>query len=274
MNDERKRNGTGGEKKRTFFAGEVAHWLPLIPLGILAGLFKFVFAGYSFSALVCVGLLGLCVFYNMARLLRERFPRTVKVVKNVVTGILCAGLLVALVTEALIVRASFGEPEPDCQYVVVLGAKVRNDGPSVSLQNRIDGAYEFLTTHPGTIAIVSGGQGTDEPMSEAQCMYQGLVEMGIDPQRVWMEDQATSTWENLIFSLDLIQQRTGQRPEKIGLLSSEYHLFRAGMFARDLGVQAQGIPARTTILSQKINHFMREVAGVWHYIILGGNYHD
>ena len=87
-----------------------------------------------------------------------------------------------------------------------------------------------------------------------------------------MEEKATSTWENLNFTLDLIEEKTGERPGKLGILSSEYHLFRAKLFAKECGVEAVGIPARTTRLSQRINHFMREVAGVWHYLILGGNY--
>lgn len=260
------------KEKPASFAGEVARWLPLVPLGGLAFLSKFVFAGYSFTALVLCALMGILVFYNTARLLKGRFPKSVKAVSSVFTVILCIGLLVVGITEVLIIRASFGSPQTPCDYVVVLGAKVRHDGPSVSLQNRIDGAYDYLTAHPGAVAIVSGGKGADEPMTEAECMYNELIAMGIDPGRVWMEDKATSTWENLKFSLDLIESRTGNRPTKIGLLSSEYHLFRAGLFARDQGVEAVGIPARTTIISQMVNHFMREVAGVWHYLILGGQY--
>ena len=87
-----------------------------------------------------------------------------------------------------------------------------------------------------------------------------------------MENAATSTWENLHFSLDLIEEKTGQRPTKIGVLSSEYHLFRASLFARACDVEFVGIPARTSRWGQRINHFMREVAGVWHYLILGGQY--
>ena len=83
-----------------------------------------------------------------------------------------------------------------------------------------------------------------------------------------------TTWENIRYSLDLIEARTGARPTRLGVLSSEYHLFRASLFARKNGVEFVGIPAKTSRLSQKINHFMREVAGVWHYILLGGNCRD
>lgn len=105
-------------------------------------------------------------------------------------------------------------------------------------------------------------------------MYVELTNLGIDGERVWTEDQAESTWENIRYSLDLIEQNTGTRPTRLGVLSSEYHLFRASLFAKKNGVEFVGIPAKTSRFSQKVNHFMREVAGVWHYILLGGNYHD
>ena len=247
-------------------------WLACAVLGVLAFFLKFMVPGYSFSALVCVLLIALILFYTLMPLVGLKFPRFAKVLTRICTICLVIGLIVVGITEVLIVKASFGDPKEQVQYMVVLGAKVRNDGPSVSLWDRIYGAAEYLEEHPDTIAIVSGGQGADEPMTEAQAMYDELIALGIDPERVWLEEKATSTWENLTFALDLIEEKTGERPEKLGILSSEYHLFRAKLFAKECGVEAVGIPARTSRLSQRINHFMREVAGVWHYLILGGNY--
>ena len=103
-------------------------------------------------------------------------------------------------------------------------------------------------------------------------MFRELFWLGIDPDRLWTEHFATSTWENLKFSLDLIEEETGVRPAKIGVLSSEYHLFRASLFAKACDVEFVGIPASTSRWGQRINHFMREVAGVWHYLVLGGQY--
>ena len=248
--------------------------LALIPLAGIAYLFTAVIQGYSFSALVAMCLMGIILFYNTIPLIGRVFPRFSKVVTRIFTVILCIGLLVVAVTECIIIRASFGSPDEEVPYLVVLGAKVRTDGPSVSLQNRIDAAYDYLTRNPASVAVVTGGQGADEPISEAQCMYDELVAMGIAPERIWMEDQATSTWENLHFSLDLIEEKTGTRPGKLAVLSSEYHMFRASLFTKACGVEFVGVPAHTTRPSQMINHFMREVAGVWHYILLGGQYHD
>ena len=249
--------------------------LALILCALLSGLafvLKFCVPGYSFSALVCLCLIAIILFYTFMPLLSLKFPVFAKVTIRIFTVVLIIGLLVVGITEAVIIHASFGDPEETVDYIVVLGAKVNKDGPSVSLWDRICAAYTYLEEHPGVIAIVSGGQGTDEPITEAECMYRELVELGIDPKRLWIEDEATSTWENLNFTLDLIEANTGERPAKLGVLSSEYHLFRASLFAKACNVEFVGIPAKTSRLSQAVNHFMREVAGVWHYILLGGQY--
>ena len=241
-------------------------------LGGLAFFLKFCIPGYSFSALVCMCLVIIILFYTFLPMVSLKYPVLGSIAAKVFTTVLIIGLLVVGITEAIIIKASFGDPKEQVQYMVVLGAKVNRDGPSVSLWDRICAAYTYLEEHPDTIAIVSGGQGTDEPVTEAECMFRELVNLGIDPHRIWIEDEATSTWENINFTLDLIEKKTGQRPQKLGVLSSEYHLFRASLFAKKCDVEFVGIPAKTSRIAQKINHFMREVAGVWHYLLLGGQY--
>jgi len=254
-------------KKRS--AGKVLPWLICAPLAALAYFLKFVAPGYGFSALVCCGLIFIILFYSLTT--GSAVP-AVQILRKIFTFCLIIGLIAAGITEYFILKASRGDPDRHCDYMVVLGAKVRDSGPSVSLWDRIYGAYDYLEAHPEVIAIVSGGQGADEPISEAQAMYDELVKLGIDPDRIWLEDKATSTWENLTFTLNLIEEKTGSRPVTLGVVSSEYHLFRASLFAGECDVEAVGIPAQTSRLSQKINHFMREIAGVWHYLILGGQY--
>ncbi len=255
---------------------KIRNILSLVAIAIMAAfaLFFACLPGRGFLPLVLLCLMGVVGFYFVCRLLREKFPKTVKVVRMIFTICLILGVLVLGATEFMIIRASFGSPEQKVDYLVVLGAKVNADGPSVSLQNRIDAAYDYLSKNPDVIAIVSGGKGVDEPMTEAKCMYDHLVAMGISPERIWLEDKATSTWENLNFSLALIEEKVGARPQKLGVLSSEYHLFRASLFAKRCGVEFVGVPAATSLPSVKLNHFLREIAGVWHYIILGGQYAD
>ena len=117
------------------------------------------------------------------------------------------------------------------------------------------------------ICIVSGGQGSGEDITEAECMYRYLTNKGIDPQRIIQEDQATSTHENLTYSMDLIGW---EHASSVGIVSSEYHLYRANLMARKLEMNPIMIPAKTTRLSLRTNYFLREIAAVWYYMIFGG----
>ena len=248
----------------------------IIPLFlVLLGIFFYTAVhGHSFLGLICLCLACVISAYYLIALLKCRHLTTAKVLNLILTGILCVGILIFGITEMIILDASRGEPEEHCEYIVVLGAKVNGTAPSVSLRDRIYAARDYLTWHPEVTAILSGGQGPDEGISEAACMYRELIALGIPESQLWLEEEATSTWENLTFSLNLIESKTGSRPEKLGILSSEYHLFRASLFAKDCGVDAVGIPAATSMPTIRLNYFLREVAGVWHYIILGGQYHD
>ena len=234
-------------------------WICLILLGLLAGFFFVALEGYSTMGLVCLGVMGILCFYRFVQ---------IKMLVRIFTLLLCLGLVVFAATEFLIFRASLGTPQADADYLLVLGAKVRQNGPSLSLRNRIDAAYQYLTDHPDAVAILSGGQGPDEPTSEAQCMQDVLIDLGIDPDRLWLEDQSTSTWENFTFSLTLIAEKTGRTPEQMAVVTSEYHLYRAGLFARRLGQEPLGVPAPTTLPVLKLNYFIREAVAVWYHLLL------
>jgi uncharacterized SAM-binding protein YcdF (DUF218 family) len=253
------------EKKKYAFL----RWLLPLPFGLLA-IPCYLVPGFDFSGLVFLCLAGVVLCWLLIEKLKQYDPGTGKAVMICFNTLLGWGISLVLCTALVIVGASGGNPDVKCDYIVVLGAQVRQDGPSWSLQSRIDTACEYLTAHPNVIAVVSGGQGDDEPISEAQCMYDRLVARGIEPERLWIESKATSTWENLKFSLELIEERAGVQPLKIGLISSEYHLFRAGLQAKEFGITIAGIPARTDWVALRLNYYLRETAGVWHYILLGG----
>ena len=253
---------------------KIFKWLIPVFFALLGVFLANFIHGHSFLGMICFGIAGLICVYYLIGLLKKRSFMAAKILRTAVTALLILGLLIVGCTLGVILRASLGVPEADCQYIVVLGAKVNGTAPSLSLSDRIHTAANYLKNHPETFAVLSGGQGTDEGISEAECMFRELTALGIDPNRLLLEDNATSTWENLKFSLDLIEAQTGLRPTSIGLVSSEYHLFRAGLFAKDCGVEAVGIPAPTAWASLRLNYFLREVAGVWHYLILGGQYRD
>lgn len=244
----------------------------LLPLFFLIfGLFLALFVvGHSFLGLIFCGIAALLSCYNLLNLLQSQRPLVARILRTFLTTVLIFGLIAYAITLVPICQGAAGNPDVACDYVLVLGAKVNGTRPSLTLHERIQAAYEYVTAHPDAIAILSGGQGTDEGISEAQCMFNELTALGIDADRLWMESKSTSTKENINFSLALIQEKTGSRPTTLGVVSSEFHLYRAGRLAKDCGITAIGIPAHTSWISLRLNYYLREVAAVWKYMIFGG----
>ena len=144
---------------------------------------------------------------------------------------------------------------------------INGSTPSLSMLNRLSAALDYLNTHPACIAVVSGGQGPGENMTEAACMANWLTANGIAPERIIEESRSTSTEENLTFSLALIPNADNAR---IAVCSSEYHLYRAGRIAQRLGVSVGGVPGRTNLPVLRLNYFIREGLGVLYYSVFGG----
>ena len=228
-----------------------------------AGLLTIV-PGFKFSIILCFGFTALLVAMHF--LLKHPKGKTLC---KVICILVLAGIIAAAITGGFIVNAAHPGQLPDCDYIVVLGAGVRGSVPSLTLAERIGAAYDYLDTHPDSIAILCGGQGPGEDITEAACMYRELTKMGIDPNRLVQEDQSTSTIENLTFALDAAEKATGVRPAKIGIVSSEYHIFRATRFARDLELESFGIPAKTTWFPLRLNYYLREIVAVWKYLVFG-----
>lgn len=196
---------------------------------------------------------------------REKLAKRIGVLMTIILWIL--GIWFAA-TEVYLITGARTDKSSHPDYIVVLGAQVRGSEPSRSMIDRVQAAAAYLTENPDTICLVSGGQGPGENLTEASCMQQMLLGAGISPTRIWIEEKATDTAENISFSLDLIEEKSGIRPHEIGIVSSEYHLRRAQLVARHQGCSAVGIAANTSLPFMKINYFIREAFGIWYYALL------
>ena len=184
-----------------------------------------------------------------------------KVGKVILTGILIIAVAIVLlagVETAFMIKAATAKPSENAT-VVVLGCRAYGSRPSIMLASRLDAAYEYLTKHPDAICIVSGGQGPDESMPEAECMYLYLTEKGIAPERIYQENRSTSTRENLLFSQEIIEAE-GLNPE-IAIVTNEYHEYRAGMVADALEMEYSAVPARTPLWLFP-TYYIRELYGI------------
>ncbi len=126
-------------------------------------------------------------------------------------------------------------------YIIVLGAHVDGTRPTLALLERIRRALEYLEENPRTRAVLSGGRGDGEQISEAQAMYNYLTEHGIDGERLLLEERSVNTKENLAFSLELL----GDVTCSVGVVTNNFHVFRGVAIGRKCGCRdICGIPSR------------------------------
>ena len=207
-----------------------------------------------------VGLL--CIARFCFWLKPKKFPRGLLIF---IRGCVAALLILFFAVEGIIFFGGMKTPEPMLDCIIVLGAKVNGREPSGALRNRIDRAGEYLEENPDTVAVLSGGQGSDEEISEAQCMYERLIQRGIDPERLIMEDNSTDTSENMRFSRELLPENT----ETIGIVTNNFHMFRSLAIARREGLEnISGVPVATSLISYP-HYMMREFIGVAYDFIRG-----
>jgi uncharacterized SAM-binding protein YcdF (DUF218 family) len=242
-------------------------WLVPAALALAGAVFYFAISGCNFLGIVFWGVAAVTAAYRLLALWKDR--KTVVCIRRAVSVLLVLLLIAALVTLMPILRGP-AETNGSSNYLIVLGAGVRGTEPSEILQDRIAMAYTHLANDPNAICIATGGKGSDENISEAQCIYDHLTAMGIDGSRIWMEDQATSTIENFRYSVALIEEKTGTIPETVTVLSNEFHLFRAGMMAEDCGLEADFIAAPTSKPLIRISYTIREIFALWKYLLVGG----
>ena len=184
-----------------------------------------------------------------------------KTILRIISAVLIVVLLALLIPAGLIVSGMNGRGEPGGEVLIVLGTTVNGTEPSPMLKQRLDAAVEYLNAYPDAVCIVTGGKGDQVNLSEAECMFNYLTAAGIAADRITMEDRATSTVENLR------NVRAMLDTNEVDILSSNFHLFRSGLIAKDAGFSANLIPAKTEPFSLLVPWFLREIAALYAYLL-------
>ncbi|MDD6073890.1 MAG: YdcF family protein [Clostridium sp.] len=165
----------------------------------------------------------------------------------------CAAVFV--ITELCIGWGAVTAKSQAADYVIVLGAKVQGRELSSSLKARLDRAIEYTEEYPNTVLVLSGGKGEGEEISEARAMFEYLQYNGVPAERLLIEDQSCNTVENITFSRKVIERQEYYKAQaaqahlmdqyrarseddmvRIGVLTSNYHVFRAKAIARKQGI--------------------------------------
>ncbi len=189
-------------------------------------------------------------------------------------SIICVSgiLLVALVllffgVSVLIFTRANRKCNQEAITVLVPGARLYEDRPSRMLSDRLRTAAVYLKAHPALPCVVSGGQGADEPCTEASMMRDVLIEMGIDEKRIYMEDTSTNTFENMQFTREVID--TYQLPTAVAIATQEFHQYRCGVYAKRANLTPVCALSCKTPLHLFLCYWVREFAGVCRMWLLG-----
>ena len=238
---------------------------------VLAALVCFVYwvvvfmvkSGGKFYLVWAVG--GMCLLTLAILLHFGIWDRIPLVLRRIFGAAVLIGVVLFVIVEGLILSRFHDKGKENLDYIIVLGAQMKPAGPSAVLKFRLDAAYDYLMENENTICIVSGGQGSNEPCSEAEGMYQYLTGRGIAPERLIMEDRSTDTSENIAYSMALI----GKNDTSVGIVTNNFHVFRGVRLAKAAGVKdVYGIAARSNVYFQ-LNNMVREFFGIMKDLVCG-----
>lgn len=197
--------------------------------------------------IVCVGnILGclICAFVFCFYVLRYFFvlakyafykKKVTRIIWKTAKCLIYAFICYCVIISGVIIYYANIPPEENAT-AVVLGAQVKGTQPSAILYDRIKSAENYLNKNKDAMCVVSGGQGSDEEISEAQCMYNVMTQDGISPQRILIEDKSTNTKENIEFSNKIITQNN--KNTSLAIVTDGFHQARARLVAIKQGVTA------------------------------------
>lgn len=218
----------------------------------------------AFCAVRIFMLHDVLIHQETGRPLMIKIPKFVKILYHLFFGMAAVAFLFI---EINVVTYMNMKPKENLDYVIVLGAGLNGTQPTRPLQLRIQKAYNYMKNNPNTRLIASGGQGSDEIVSEASVIAGVLIEMGIEEDRIILEDQSRDTNENIRNSYELIYREFGTetKPE-VGVVTNGFHIYRTRLIAAAQGHTGtedgiNGIPAQT-LFPVGIHYVVREFFGV------------
>lgn len=238
-------------------------WLILAVIFVIYGIMIRTLASGTGFFLVWIALGVGCALFALAAKLGI-WSRLAPGLKGIFLAIVALGICLFLVVEGFVVSGFTHRGEPDLDYILVLGAQVFEDRPSIVLQYRLDAAAQYLQENPRTLCIVSGGQGANEPFPEAVGMRNYLLQVGIDEERIFMEDKSMNTDQNIMNSMEMMPEGVS-----VGVVTNNFHVYRGVITAKRHGLtRAVGIPAGSNP-AYLPNNMFREFFGVLKYWMMG-----
>jgi uncharacterized SAM-binding protein YcdF (DUF218 family) len=226
-------------------------------------LFRILGLGNMTGIVVGLLLLLFAVFFtglkkHIRQLTTSKYGRVYKYVITIIYVLIVSIVFLVLVISGFMIHAGSKTPG-ETDTVIVLGCQVSGENPSLMLQERLEAAKKYLLGNPESVAVLSGGKGPGEDISEAECMRRFLTANGISEDRLYLEDQSTSTRENMQFSKDIIEEQ--HLSTNVAIVTNEFHEYRASKIAKKAELNPSAISAKTHA-SLFFTFYVRELYGV------------
>lgn len=193
--------------------------------------------------------------------------RAGRITVRVIVICFIAAFLYCTVISVLMISTMRKEP-PDGATLIVLGCQVRGEEPSLMLHRRIDAALVYIQSNPDTVAVLSGGQGEGEHISEAEAIYRQLMANGVNQDRMFLENTSTSTYENVAFSEAVIA--ASGLSKNVAVVTDGFHQYRAQFYATRLGLAPSAVSSKTPFYVLPY-YWLREIAAITEQVVFGIN---
>lgn len=254
---------------------QVIFWRGAAVLAVL-GACCFAVNGMRFSGALCWAaallLIGLAILEQLA----ETKPKA-RTAERVLAALAGTGLLFFLLLEVQVISGSVpDDTDPDVSCVLILGAGVNGTEPSLILAQRLNTALAYLLDKPDIPILVSGCRGLGEDITEAECMARYLVSHGVEPERIWKEEQASSTRTNFEYSLAMMREGGIDTAQPFACVTSDFHIARSRFIASRQGVARDGLvcisaslPDGAYYAALTLNYYIREAFALVNEMLMG-----
>ena len=256
---DRRKNGRSGKP----------HFSAAIPAGavcLAAAVVVYTFSmGEAFGSLLLCAFGALLILFGLLGLLSAdaRLGRAAVLIRRIMLVVFAVAALSFAVIEGFIISGSRTDADSDgADFLIVLGAGIRGETPSRALLSRLLETVYYCERNPEAKVIVTGGQGPEESITEALAMHRYLTSHGIDPGRIFMEQKARDTIQNIRYSKEIVDSLAagkGLENPRITIISNDFHIFRAKYIAARMGITGvRAVSAKMPFFHLRATYYVRE----------------
>ena len=207
--------------------------------------------GFTLQAVIAIGLILYAILFH-------KIPKKL----HVLAGALC--LIPITFALFLFIYGNVSNIDYSEDVVIVLGAGIHGEQVSRPLARRLDAAVDYWRENPAAYIVVTGGLGNRAVITEAEAMARYLTARGVPEGRIFLEDQSTSTYENLLFAKEILDEHFPEGFRAV-VITNDFHIYRAVRTARAVGLDVGRVGAYTDWYTWPVNYLreMLAVANLW-----------